>query len=145
MGISIIKSCGFESDIIDRKKPKNIDLHYNKKLFSSAPESVKRYARTLIDQGWVFYTVSQDRGYCSFHSKTITIPVWAFSTLKRPEGFLTWYICHEMAHAYDECKHAHGAEFMQWLIKICPPAYLFHELEYKPKNAKASGIYLLNL
>ena len=145
----VAESCGFELDDpyggLARKKPRNIDIQGTRELFLKQPESVKEWARGLVADDWRFYLVHQQRGYCDMPSRIITIPAWATNELKEGKGFLTWYICHEMAHAYDKCRHGHRKEFMQWLIKICPSNCIQHEMGYKPRNAKAAGIDLLDL
>jgi predicted metal-dependent hydrolase len=119
--------------------PRNID----QKLTDSLPNH-PAYTR-LIDsinpilaEGYVILVVSQDRGYCNSGRKIITIPTWVIKKNNLQE--ITWYISHELAHAYDKCLHLHGKEFMNWLIKICPSDSIHFELGYKPRNAKAAGI-----
>jgi len=107
-------------------------------LFTGAPDSVKTYGRELLAAGWRFYVVDQTRGQCYAIHKVITIPAWIFR--KKTLDYKIYYICHEMAHAYDMCKHNHGHEFMEWFKKICPTEYQHHELGYKPRNARAAGI-----
>lgn len=106
-------------------------------LFQNVPESVKQYARALLKDGWRIYCVSQSRGRCYGRERVITIPLWA---TKRDRTFITWYISHELAHAYDRCLHNHGPQFMEWLKQICPADSIQHELGYKPRNARAAGI-----
>lgn len=112
-------------------------------LFANVPEHVKTYARTLRDRdGWKFYPVNQDRGRCYYQGKVITIPVWAIQKdmAGNHPGYKTWYISHEMAHAYDLARSNHGDPFMRLLKEICPPEFVHWELEYKPRNAARNGI-----
>ena len=106
-------------------------------LLEMMPESLKNHYRHLSNSGWQFWVANQDTGFCNSADKTIVIPTWA---TKRPSDYLTWYIAHEMAHAYDMCKHKHGPEFMEWLKKICPNDCIKYELGYKPRNVASSGI-----
>lgn len=110
-------------------------------LFSQCPESVKNYARKLIADGWRIYCVNQSRGRCyGGWKKVITIPKWAVEKDNSKPGYSVWYISHELAHAYEANKWDHGPEFMDWLIRICPPEFVHYELGYKPRNAMAAGI-----
>ena len=119
-------------------KPNMIAREHKDTLFANVPESVKNFARTLRDsRGWRFYAVSQLRGRCYYRPKVITIPVHA---IVRPIDYKTWYISHELAHAYDAARSNHGDPFMRELIRICPPEYIHHELGYKPRNAARNGI-----
>jgi hypothetical protein len=119
-------------------RPYMIATEYRASVFDGVPESVKEYARTLRDQhGWKFYPVSQSRGRCYYRPKVITIPVHA---IVRAIDYKTWYISHEMAHAYDASRSNHGDPFMRKLIEICPPEFVHHELGYKPRNAARNGI-----
>ena len=135
-----MKAIDLGFDIEPSFTPANIDKTGMVLMFKDVPESVKQYARALRDKGWHFYAVSQTRGRCYNRQKVITIPMWVI--LKKSLEYKTYYIAHEMAHAYDECKHNHDDEFMAWLIKICPEECIHHELEYKPRNAARNGIML---
>jgi hypothetical protein len=107
-------------------------------MFRDVPESVKIYARGLRDQKqWKFYAVNQSRGRCFFDSKTITIPMFA---INRGIDYKTWYISHELSHAFAGAHANHGPEFMRWLKQICPKDCVHFELGYKPRNAAAAGI-----
>ncbi len=124
-------------------KPYMISKDNLANLFKDVPESVKNYARTLRDQhGWKFYPANQDRGRCYYSGKVITIPVWAIvrDMSGTHPGYKTWYISHEMAHAYDASRSNHGDPFMQLLKEICPPEFVHWELGYKPRNAARNGI-----
>lgn len=127
-------------DIPSSFTPYKVNGQYVKLIASSSPESVKQYARTLINEGWRIFAVDQDRGRCYYREKVITIPVWV---IKIGGTKLCWYLCHEMAHAYNfkakTCDH-HGPNFMEWLKKICPENAIEHELGYKPRNAASAGI-----
>lgn len=130
---------GFGEDI-RRFIPDSISQTHMPLLFKDVPEEIKQHARTLLAQGWKFYTVKQSRGRCyGGWRKVITIPTWVID--RQDLSYRIWYICHEMAHAYDNCKHNHGPEFMEWLKKLCPEEHIIHELGYKPRNAKAAGIF----
>lgn len=118
--------------------PDSISKEHMPLIFQHVPESVKAHARILLEKGWRIYTVNQSRGRCyGGWKKVITIPVWA---IKREVGYKTWYIAHELAHAFDECIHNHGPEFMEWLKAICPEDCIHFELTYKPRNAASAGI-----
>ena len=114
-------------------------------VFCFLPEDVKQRARELIQDGWRIEIVKQSRGRCYYQSKLITVPEWALRDSR--EGFKTYYLCHEMAHAFhyqspgfDHNADPHGSQFMDWLIRICPKQYLHYELGYKPRYAAAAGI-----
>lgn len=118
--------------------PDSISTELTPTMFSSCPESVKDFARAKRTEGWRFYVVNQTRGRCYADAKkVITIPTWVY---RKSQKKIIWYISHELAHAYDECKHSHGPEFMEWLKKICPSDCIHYELEYKPRNAASAGI-----
>lgn len=132
---------------IKRKTVRQVVTDSHAGIFKNIPESVKEHARNLQAAGWIFHITEQRRGWCSVLQKTITIPTWALSAemqVKKP-GYMIWYLAHEMAHAYDMCKHMHGPEFMAWLIKLCPEEYLKYELGYKPRNAANAGITMNGL
>lgn len=109
-------------------------------MFRSVPESVKIHARNLRDAGWKFYPVKQVRGCCYYREKVITIPAWAIEKETQKLGYKTWYISHEISHAYAGYHAHHGPDFMKKLIEICPPEFVHYELGYKPRNAAAAGI-----
>jgi predicted metal-dependent hydrolase len=128
-------------DILDKLdrffKPKMIAKDISVSALQSLPKSVKEYMKLLGSEGWRFYPVNQTRGRCYFGDKVITIPRHAFQ--REPE-YLTYYICHEMAHAYAGWEANHGPEFMKEFKRICPQEYWKYELNYKPRNAKSAGI-----
>lgn len=93
--------------------------------------------RELQSMGWKFLVVDQTRGRCYLRDRTITIPKWALYTEK--EGYLEYYVCHEMAHTFPRCLD-HGSEFMFHFKRLCSEKYWHFELEYKPQNASAAGI-----
>lgn len=106
------------------------------KLHSALSQNValSQYYKELRAQGYKFYVVDQSRGRCYYISKLITIPIWA---IKRGISYLTWYIAHEMSHAYAYTMHkdrGHGPFFQQQLLRICPSEYVHHENGYKPKH-----------
>jgi predicted metal-dependent hydrolase len=118
--------------------PCNLSSEHQAKMFKDLPIEVKEYGKELLHtQGWKFFAVRQSRGYCHSGHKIITIPIFA---IDRSVEYKAWYISHEMAHAYDNCVHNHGPEFMEWLKKICPKESIHFELGYKPRNAAKAGI-----
>lgn len=118
--------------------PGNVSPEGMKELFKDVPESVKVYARKARDEmGYRIYVVDQTRGYCQPRARVLTIPLWVISRSVQEK---TWYIAHELAHAFDKCIHNHGPEFMEWLKQICPPDCIHYELGYKPRNAASAGI-----
>lgn len=121
-------------------QPNKINVDGMAILFQNVPESVKNYARSLRDdRGWKFYSVNQTRGACYYREKVITIPMWA---IDKGVQYKTWYISHELAHAYDTARSNHGDPFMQQLKVICPSDCIHFELGYKPRNAARNGIIL---
>lgn len=118
-------------------KPNMASAEYAKRVFTDVDASVKEYAKTLMDKNWSFYAVAQQRGRCYQNQRVITIPIWVINRNTREK---VWYIAHEMSHAFDECRHEHGPEFMDWLKRICPQDCIHYELGYKPRNAAAAGI-----
>ena len=129
---------GLEAAIQRPFKPKSILHELKMQLFQNVPESVKAYARELQGKDWRFYAVSQDRGTCYLDAKVITIPDWVI--IKRPIKEKIWYISHELSHAFDTSRSAHGPAFMSILKDICPEDCIEYELGYKPRNARAAGI-----
>ena len=119
-------------------KPKSISKKHNKLMFKDVPTSVKDIARKLMAQDWKFCAVNQQRGYCHYDGKVITIPVWVISNRDITEKI--WYICHEMSHALVAPYAKHGPLFMNKLQEICPPDCIHHEISYKPRNARSAGI-----
>lgn len=134
---------GFGDTFISTFKPDSISVEYMPLIFKDVPESVKEHARKLRDNHWRFYAVSQTRGYCLYRERVITIPTWVININKTPDiTKKIWYIAHEIAHALTSPKHKpHGPEFMENLKLVCPPDCIHHELGYKPRNAKAAGIW----
>lgn len=140
---------GFEFDAVVSFIPARIDKDGMRQLFHDVPEELKSLARDLLDKQWNIYVVKQTRGRCYARAKVITIPSWVLNPprslvnhIKNGSAlkYKTWYIAHEFAHAYDECRHNHGPEFMEWLKRICPKDCIEYETEYKPRNAKSAGI-----
>lgn len=127
------------------KKPKLVDISRTIELIEiiegCSYTHFKDVFYALDAQGWKFLPVKQTRGRCYFATKTITIPSWAF-TRKEPE-YLIYYIAHEMAHARKLTKN-HGEAFMAEFKSICPQHLWHFELEYKPQNAAAAGISILD-
>lgn len=129
-------------------KPKKIDADATLMLASDMvewedaskyPQLVATY-NDLLEIGWRFYMVDQQRGQCYYGSKVITIPTWVLS---RPAGKYIQYIAHEMAHAVlagQQLQDAHGPEFMAAMRSICPAEYQHFELEYKMQQALAAGV-----
>lgn len=124
-------------DALTEFNPKMINRQLMAQLFTNAPDSVKNHGRKLLADGWRFYVTNQKRGYCWAKHKIITVPAFA---AERSLEYKIYYLCHEMAHAFDMCKHQHGPEFMEWFKTVCPPNLWHHEIDYKPRNAKAAGI-----
>lgn len=114
-----------------------IDYGASLELAEMMPPSLVPYYRELSNQGWMFWVVDQRRGRCYYGKKQITIPLWA---TKRSKDYLTWYIAHEMSHAYAGHLADHGPKFMEQLKRICPNDCIKHELGYKPRNAASAGI-----
>lgn len=125
-------------DLTPVRGVRQINSEAIKLMFKDVPESVKVYARELRDAGWKFHAVDQTRGYCDYKYKIITIPTWVI--LKRSVQEKTWYIAHELAHAFDVKRSHHGDSFMQMLVRICPADCIHYELGYKPRNAARNGI-----
>lgn len=96
--------------------------------------------RILIQNGWQFFVVDQDRGRCYYDRKWITIPKWALHCETTKPGHWVWYVAHEISHACVGIGHKHGQVFMHCLKRICPPEFLHYELGYKPRNASVAGI-----
>jgi hypothetical protein len=130
--------------------PANVSIEGTRHLFEDVPESVKVYARSLRDNGWRFYVCDQQSGWCiGGGHKMIIIPLWLIDInhkhytsqkVANKPGYKTYYIAHEMAHAFAGVAEQHGPRFMEWLKKICPSELIHYELEYKPRNAKSAGI-----
>jgi len=122
------------------RKPANIDT-LQTQLFlidATALEHVGYYLMLLLEDGWRVYIVKQNRGRCYYHNKVITIPTWAIND-NRP-GYWIYYLCHEMAHAFDVTRSIHGAGFMQEFKRICPEEFQCYEYRYKPRNANVAGV-----
>lgn len=127
--------------------PDSIERDLTINMFEGIPESVKAYARTARDSGWRFYVVDQSKGRCYGGEKVITIPKWVILWhITHPNDInktkKTWYISHELAHAFEGCRDNHGDRFMSWLKQICPENCIHWELGYKPRNATRNGIGL---
>lgn len=58
---------------------------------------------------WIFFATSNNRGYCNYVRREITIPVWA---IKKGKEYSNWYLSHELAHSFAGPKAKHGREFM---------------------------------
>jgi hypothetical protein len=89
------------------------------------------------------YAVDQRRGRAYYKKRMVTIPLWIFER-PRGEGYVIWYMAHELAHIADydagNKNGNHGPGFMAQLKKLCPVQYQHFELNYKPRNAAAAGI-----
>ena len=133
----MILDLGFESPAFTSFTPANISQEHYSKLFVGVAPVIRTHAIKLLKDDWKIHPVAQTRGRCYFNAKLITIPTWA---IDRSIEYKSWYIAHELAHAYDKCKHMHGPEFMEWLKIICPKEFIHYELGYKPRNASAAGI-----
>jgi len=93
------------------------------------------YFDKAYKNGWKMYVVDQRRGWCRHNTKTITIPKWCM--VDKREGYLQYYVAHELSHIGNP---GHGENFMEQLKRLCPPEYWHYELNYKPRNAAAAGI-----
>ena len=116
--------------------PHNICHDRQKELFVGVPESLKTIAREMLADDWRIFLVKQQRGRCYYDSKTITIPIWVMS--HRDPEYKTYYIAHELAHAYTQSDN-HGQLFIARLKLTCPAHLLKYEIEYKPTEAKKAG------
>ena len=115
---------------------------------------VRRVARRLIRRAkrkgygevdYVIYGAARVRGRARFATGVVTIPTWILLTfnMSNREGFLTYYVAHELAHLFARKYNGHkghGPAFMEWLKKLCPKDYWHYELDYKPRHAFAAGI-----
>lgn len=101
--------------------------------------SIKGAYLSLAAKGWNFYPVLTSRGRCYYDQKIITIPAHAYKS--KQEGYLSYYIAHEMAHAYAPRDAGHDSSFMACFKNICPQQYQHYEIGYKPRAATAAGIY----
>lgn len=88
----------------------------------------------LESEGYKFYVVDQNRGYCDNHKRWITIPLWV---LRKPYGYWVQCVAHELAHTVQTY---HDAAFMREMQRLCPPEFWHFELEYKPEAARSVGI-----
>jgi len=102
---------------------------------------IKGYMDNLITAKWQFIAVEQQRGVCYYGHKVITIPMYA---IRKGIDHTTYYLAHEMAHAYAGYKANHGPLFMEWLAKICPIEWQYMEYEYKPRHAANAGLAISN-
>lgn len=84
---------------------------------------------------WKFYCVNQNRGWCNTSTKTITIPLWVMD--KKEEGYLVWYVAHELSHIGNS---SHGRGFMNRLAFLCPVKYQAFEYTYQFKSAGEAGL-----
>lgn len=117
--------------------PTKIAYELMPELFKNVPDTLKIVAKDLLSNEWDIYVVDHNRGRCYYDTKTITIPAWAIT--KRDIGYKIYYIAHEFAHAFTRGDN-HGSKFMSKLKQLCPLEYVHHELDYKPRAAKAAGI-----
>jgi predicted metal-dependent hydrolase len=118
-------------------KPNSIDMWASLEFLESMDTRIKSWYLQLSKQGWRFYITEQSRGRCQWGYRTCTIPAWVLAFPKEKQ---TWYLSHEMAHAFAGWEAKHGPVFMDWLKKICPADCIHYELGYKPRNAMAAGI-----
>lgn len=125
--------------------PKNASAWGARMLFEGVPPELKLHARTLMDQGYAFYACDQMAGWCNDRAKMIIIPMYVIDPSHQyfraqKVGYKTYYIAHEMAHAFAGCRNQHNQVFMEELKRLCPQEFLHWELEYKPRNATTAGI-----
>lgn len=123
-----------------RKSRRNLRPDLLSSIFKDVSEPTKVWARKLLADKWQFLATSQRASWSHSPYKQIAISDWAINSM-RP-GYKEYVICHEMAHAFAPKDEIHGARFMSWLQRICPPEYIHYELEYKPRNAASAGITL---
>lgn len=92
-----------------------------------------------IPAGFILYGCDRRSGLCDEDGR-ITIPLWLDD---REEGHLIQYIAHEIAHAYTWLNNHtfhHTADFMEWLMLLCPEDHWHWELGYRPREARKAGI-----
>ena len=116
---------------------RSIDYEASLTLLDGLKPSVVIQYQKLCAAGWRFWITETKRGYCRYHTKEITVPLWAKN---RGARYYNWYFCHEMAHAIAGHLADHGPVFMAALIAICPVESIELEITYKPRNAIAAGI-----
>lgn len=133
---------GLDFAVTPQFKPYKILTQYRFTMFADVSANTRLIAKQLMDSGWRFYCVAQVRGKCYYNEKVITLPEWIVTNSGQANrtGYKEYYICHEMAHALDNTRSNHGAEFMRILKKICPAEFVHYELDYKPRNAAGAGI-----
>jgi len=121
--------------------PKNVLRDKKAELIMGLPGTVREWAKELIGkEDYRIFVVDQMRGRCYWQDRVITIPLHA---LQKGEKYKTWYLSHELAHAYDALTRGysdHGEHFMEELKIICPIDCIHFELDYKPRAASAAGI-----
>ena len=112
------------------------------------------FSRIAKDHGVRFFLTTQSRGRAYWHHnsknrRVITIPEWVFCGIGSARGkprYEEYYICHELSHIFNWIEHAreadpHGPKFMRQFKLICPPEIQHYELNYKPRNAQAAGVF----
>jgi hypothetical protein len=121
-------------------KPKLIDVSKTAILLGHI-DSVKNpcniYAESLLSDGWSIYVVGQQRGRCYWYQQVITIPAWAFA---KGDGYINYYLSHELAHAKAGYKAGHGPLFMQAFRSLCDEENQHHEIGYMTKQAILAGV-----
>ncbi len=109
------------------------------KAFTDRCRKVAADHNMTIPDGFTLYGTDTNKGRCN-DDGTITIPTWAG---RRTDGRLIQYIAHEIAHAYCFLYSGswnHTAEFMEFMMILCPAEHWHHELKYRPQAATAAGI-----
>lgn len=125
------------------RKPRNIDYDASAKL-----ESRVSLLGIPVPPNWQIYVTKSNKGYARPDSKTVTAPAWSYyHTITKTNddpNHVIHYIAHELAHAWlshegDDIS-IHNKAFYAKYKELCPPHLWHYELEYKPRNAKVSGI-----
>lgn len=96
------------------------------------------YANFLLETGWQIVACDVDRGVCYESDRVIIIPSRVITS--RREGYMHYYLAHELAHAKAGCKAKHGPLFMEAFKSLCDKEHWHYETEYKPSHALYAGI-----
>ena len=126
-------------------KPKKENKKYNIQVWKIVYSLLMDIDHSDIEDwcDWYICCINGVRGTCYYERKGVTIPAWSVERDRKDEGYLTYYIAHELSHIFAYRRHNeknHGMKFMREFKKICPKEYQHYELEYKPLNAKKAGI-----
>lgn len=128
-----------------KRKPANV--------MRQQSEELKTLARDMgieLPPGYELFVTATGRGRCNYEHQTITVPQWAFNTLKTHKRFhkgndryREYYLAHECAHAFTfeaTGERQHRGDFMKHFMRLCPRDLWHFELNYKPGLARAAGI-----